>query len=88
MATVCFALACGDLKLSLWPLHAIRAWPGSPLVLPGFSSFTLANGHADSYSMCTGKTTLVRSRRMDKKSGHGSSVTHLVLDVWLTVSLH
>lgn len=48
MATVCFVLACGENNLRLWPLHAIRAWPGSPLILPGFSSFTLATGHADS----------------------------------------
>lgn len=50
MATVCFALARGEQKLRQWPLHAIRAWPGSPLILPGFISFSLATGHADSSS--------------------------------------
>lgn len=51
MATVCFALARGEQKLRQWPLHAIRAWPGSPLILPGSKSFSLATGHADSSSM-------------------------------------
>lgn len=47
MATVCFALAHGEQKLRRRPSHAIRAWPGSPLILPGFNSFSLATGHAD-----------------------------------------
>lgn len=55
MATVCFVLARGEQKLRLWPLHAIRAWPGSPLTLPGFHSFGLATGHEDSYSMIAGE---------------------------------
>lgn len=56
MATVCFALARGEQELRLWPSHAIRAWPGSPLILPGFNSFSLATGHADSPSMTAGES--------------------------------
>lgn len=52
MATVCFALARGEQKLRLRPSHAIRAWPGSPLISPGFNRFSLATGHADAV-VCT-----------------------------------
>lgn len=48
MAAVCFALVCWEKKFRLWPLHAMEAWPGSPLVLPGFYSFRLATGYVDS----------------------------------------
>ena len=56
MAAVCFALVRGEKKFRLWPLHAIRAWPGSPLILPGFYSFSLATGHTDSLSMIAGES--------------------------------
>lgn len=56
MATVCFALAHGEQKLRQWPLHAIRAWPGSPLILPDLKSFSSATGHADGSSTMAGES--------------------------------
>lgn len=47
-----FALACGEQKLRLWSLHAIRAWPGSLLILPGFNCISLATGYAGGGKFC------------------------------------
>lgn len=42
-----FCSCLWEQKLRLWPLHVIKAWPGSPPILPSFHSCSTAKGHED-----------------------------------------